>query len=68
MKTVNWRLFTLVCVMLVATGCGSGLAGTYKADARLAPGKTETGEPGYTLEEIRIIVEPAHSNSPQATA
>ncbi len=53
MKTVNWRLLTLFCVMLVAAGCGSELAGTYKADARLVPGKAESGEPGYTLEEIR---------------
>ncbi len=53
MKNINRRLFTLFCLMLVTTGCGSGLAGTYKADARLVPEKTDTGEPGYTIDEIR---------------
>ncbi len=53
MKTNNRKLFALFCLIIVIAGCGSGLAGTYTADARLVPGKTDTGEPGYTIDEIR---------------
>jgi len=41
---------------LVLSGCGSPLAGTYKADARLLEGKSESTEPGYSLEEVRATI------------
>jgi hypothetical protein len=54
MNTVKWPLISLACVMVLVAGCG--MAGTYKADARLVPGKAETGESGYTLDEIRARI------------
>ena len=48
-------LFTLSLTVMLS-GCGSRLAGTYRADARLMEGKTESSEPGYSLEEVRAKI------------
>ena len=44
-------LMPVVAVALLA-GCGSRLAGEYRADVRLMPGKAESTERGYTLAEV----------------
>ena len=41
-----------LCLLLLA-GCGSRMAGTYRAEARQVAGKPESTQPGYTLADIR---------------
>ena len=48
-------LFTLLLALLLS-GCGSSLVGTYKADARLMEGRTESSEPGYSLQEVQATI------------
>ena len=44
----------LWAVLLVLVGCaGTDLAGTYRADVRLIEGKQESGDPGYSLAEVK---------------
>jgi len=46
----------LACIVVTVAGCSSRWAGEYTGDARLMPGKEETGTPGYTLDEIRTRI------------
>jgi hypothetical protein len=47
-------LASLVIMFTAVLGCaGRDLAGTYRADVRLMEGKQETGQPGYSLAEVR---------------
>jgi len=55
MTNLNYKqiLSTIILCAALASGCGSGIAGTYSADARLLEGREDLMEPGYSLADIR---------------
>jgi hypothetical protein len=47
------RMAAALALAILPLGCGSGLEGTYRGDARLMAGRQESTEPGYSLSEVR---------------
>ena len=50
------HVFAIAVCGALACGCGSGLEGTYSANARLLEGQEDLMKPGYSLSEIQARI------------